>query len=318
MPSLAIAREANANFSPSPSPVAIFLGGTSGIGQGTASAFARHTKGNAHIIIIGRNRNAAEAFFETFPKTPESKYEFVCCDASLIRNVAETTSALLARLPKVNYMVLTSGAIPPLWDTIRGVQHPTEEGLDHVLALAYYSRTKFMLDLLPLLQKAKDAGEDARVLNVVAAGHGGPVDYNDMGLRKTYSLRTLRPIMVTYTDMAMETLAARVPGSTFTHTFPGAVSTPLFPWWAKPLIYLVGMSMEDSGEYMLYALLNGEAGAQRRGEHGDDLGTEGYYGGDEARERVWGHTTEVIESILATGSWKTPGQDPATGVTTDA
>lgn len=210
MPSLAIAREANANFSPSPSPVAIFLGGTSGIGQGTASAFARHTKGNAHIIIIGRNRNAAEAFFETFPKTPESKYEFVCCDASLIRNVAETTSALLARLPKVNYMVLTSGAIPPLWDTIRGVQHPTEEGLDHVLALAYYSRTKFMLDLLPLLQKAKDAGEDARVLNVVAAGHGGPVDYNDMGLRKTYSLRTLRPIMVTYTDMAMEVSAAPI------------------------------------------------------------------------------------------------------------
>ena len=62
--------------------------------------------------------------------------------------------------------------------------------------------------------------------------------------------------------------------------------------------------MEDSGEYMLYALLNGGAGAQRKGERGDDLGSEGYYGGDEVRERVWTHTMEVIEGILATGSWR--------------
>ena len=42
------------------------------------------------------------------------------------------------------------------------------------------------------------------MLNVVAAGHSGPIDYNDMGLRKTYSLRTLRPAIATYTDMVME------------------------------------------------------------------------------------------------------------------
>lgn len=208
MPSLAAVRQANANFSPPPNPVAIFLGGTSGIGQGTALAFARHTKGNAHIIIVGRNREAADTIFETFPKTSESKYEFVHCDASLIRNVAETTSALLARLTKVNYMVLTAGAMPSLWDAMQGVQHRTEEGLDRVIAIAYYARTKFLLDLLPLLQKAKDAGEDARVLNVVAAGHGGPINPNDMGLRKTYSLRTLRPALATYTDMATEVSAA--------------------------------------------------------------------------------------------------------------
>ena len=66
---------------------------------------------------------------------------------------------------------------------------------------------------------------------------------------------------------------------------------------------LLGITQEDSGEYMLYALLNGGPGAQRRGDHGDDLGTKGYYGGEEVRERVWTHVTEVIESILTTGSW---------------
>ena len=207
MPSLAAVRQSNATFSPATPPVAIFIGGTSGIGQGTAQAFARHTKGNAHIILVGRNRAAAEAIIETFPKHENPNYEFVQCDASLIKNIPETTSTLLARLPKVNYLVLTCGVLASVGDILRGVRHFTDEGLDMVLELAFYARVKFMLDLLPLLQKAKDAGEDARVLNVAAAGHGGPIDLDDMGLRKTYGPKTVRPTLATYTDMVMEVSA---------------------------------------------------------------------------------------------------------------
>ena len=207
MPSLATTRRSNAKFSPTTPPVAIFIGGTSGIGQGTAQAFARHVKGNAHIILVGRNRAAAEAIIETFPKHESSKYEFVHCDASLIKNIPKMTSALLARLPKVNYLVLTCGVLPSVGDILRGVRHFTDEGLDMVLELAFYARVKVMLDLLPLIQKAKDAGEDARVLNVAAAGHGGPIDLDDMGLRKTYGPKTVRPTLATYTDMVMEVSA---------------------------------------------------------------------------------------------------------------
>ena len=60
MPSLTVVRQANASYSQPPNAVAVFLGGTSGsIGQGTAQAFARHAKGNAHIIILGRNASDA-------------------------------------------------------------------------------------------------------------------------------------------------------------------------------------------------------------------------------------------------------------------
>jgi len=96
MPSLAAIRADNAALSPSYLPVALFVGGTSGIGQATAQAFAHHTKGEAHIIICGRNRAAADSIIASFPKSPKSRYEFVQCDATLLKNVASMTTKLIA------------------------------------------------------------------------------------------------------------------------------------------------------------------------------------------------------------------------------
>ncbi|KAJ7919642.1 hypothetical protein B0H13DRAFT_1533882, partial [Mycena leptocephala] len=46
----------NAAFCPSNTPVALFV-----IGQGMVEALTRHTKGNIHIVLVGRNRTAAES-----------------------------------------------------------------------------------------------------------------------------------------------------------------------------------------------------------------------------------------------------------------
>ena len=48
-------------------PVAVFVGGTAGIGAGMAKAFAMHRNGDAHIVIVGRNRQAAEELISSFP-----------------------------------------------------------------------------------------------------------------------------------------------------------------------------------------------------------------------------------------------------------
>jgi len=45
MPSLKDVQTTNAQFSPTYRPVAMFVGGTSGIGQAMAEKFAHHTKG---------------------------------------------------------------------------------------------------------------------------------------------------------------------------------------------------------------------------------------------------------------------------------
>lgn len=202
MPTLAFVQAANSNFTPSYLPVAIFLGGTSGIGQALAQAFARYTKGNAHIILCGRNQAAAESTIASFPKPtasdPAVRHEFVQCDATLMKNVESTTSSLLARLPKVNFLVLSPGFL-----TMKG-RDETPEGIDRKLALNYYARWKFTNDLLPLLKKAKDSGEDARVMSILGAGTGGRIDLDDLGLKKRYGLVNAAMAAATYNDLMIE------------------------------------------------------------------------------------------------------------------
>jgi len=58
--------------------------------------------------------------------------------------------------------------------------------------------------LLPKLQKAADKGKDARVLTVLAAGKGGPIDMNDLGLKSGASLKRNADYSTTYNDLMVE------------------------------------------------------------------------------------------------------------------
>lgn len=195
MPSLSAAREANAAFKPAYRPVAVFVGGTSGIGQGMAEALARHTGGNAHIVICGRDKVKAENIIESFPKSPESTYEFVQCDVSLMKNVQACTDSLVQRLPKINILVVSQGMLAMQGRT------ETEEGLDVKLALHLYSRWKFVEGLLPSLKKAKEDGELARVMTVLHAGQNGRIDLNNIDLKKGYSLKAAADTATTGNDI---------------------------------------------------------------------------------------------------------------------
>lgn len=59
--------------------------------------------------------------------------------------------------------------------------------------------------LMPLLQKAKDAGEDAKMLTVLSAGlESGPIDLDDLGLKKNFSLPNAARSMSTYNDLMVQ------------------------------------------------------------------------------------------------------------------
>lgn len=202
--SLAAIRAANAAciHSSSQPPVAVFIGATSGIGEWMARIFAEHTKGNSNIVIVGRNRAAAERIFASMPKPPPGNgiaaREFVQCDVSLMKNVQAATQHILLRYPKINYLVMSPGLM-----TLAG-RDETTEGIDKKLAVHYYARWKFLNDLLPAAKKARDDGGQGVVMSVLAAGKGAPVNLDDLALKNTFSLVNVSMAAPTYTDLMME------------------------------------------------------------------------------------------------------------------
>lgn len=199
-PPLSTVKTSNLSRVPSSyAPVAVFVGGTSGIGQGMAEALAAMTKGKTSIVLVGRNKSAAESIIASFPPNSEgSSYDFVACDVTLMRNVVAASKEILAKHAKINYLILTPGFF-----STKGYE-ATEEGIERKMAPMYYGRWKFIHELLPALKSAKEAGQDAKVFSVLAAGRGGEIDVNDLGLQKSYSLIKAANFAATYNDLMVE------------------------------------------------------------------------------------------------------------------
>ncbi|KAJ7022555.1 hypothetical protein C8F04DRAFT_1223860 [Mycena alexandri] len=285
MPTLAIVKKFNVSFDASYAPVAVFVGGTSGVGQGMVEAFARSVHGRAHIIIVGRNGYAAADIIARLPRPDEDgwKHEFVSCDASLMANVRALCAEIRAKVKRINFLVITTGYSSMVNIGI------TSEGLDLHLALRYYQRYVFIHELLPLVQAAHSLSEDSKILCVLGAGRGSPkrpIDLNNLG--NTVNPRAggftvaLRSMIASsgYTDAMLAHFAAQNPGIAFTHIHPGVVRTPtmgadfsglLTPvsWLINFILHFIAVPQEECAEHMLYALFNGERGLFLRDRYGD-------------------------------------------------
>jgi NAD(P)-dependent dehydrogenase (short-subunit alcohol dehydrogenase family) len=203
--SLTAATASNALYKPKNRPVGVFLGGTSGIGQAMAEQLAKQTNGRARIVIMGRNQVAADRIIAGFPKTSASTpteeasdYSFIKVDATSIAQIRNVTSELSKDLDKINFIVTTAGFM-----TLKG-RDETSEGLDRKMACNFYARFRLIQDLIPLVEKAVEMGEQTGVVNVLAPGRGGPITTEDLGLVKTYGSINARYHAIAYNDVAFE------------------------------------------------------------------------------------------------------------------
>ncbi|KAJ7083480.1 hypothetical protein C8R44DRAFT_894524 [Mycena epipterygia] len=297
MPTLAAAQASNSAFSPAYIPVAIFVGGTSGVGQAMAEALARQTSGRAHIILIGRNAAAANEILGKFPKPGPADgangwaHEFVACDATSMANIRSVCAELRARLTHINFIVLSAAG--PAGNTMIACGETTE-GLDNHLAIRYFARYLFTKELLPLIVRAQEKGQHAHLMSVLGAGFGATIATDDLGLVKAraQTINILRGSMlsvaalkgmirgVAYNDGLVAYFATQHPQLAFTHIHPGQVKTTSFAldfgWLLKPLAFLVmrlkpfiTVTQDECAQWMLHALLDVERGLFIRDNHAE-------------------------------------------------
>ncbi len=92
-----------------PGLVAVFVGGTSGIGEITLKKFAEYTR-YPRAYIVGRSQNAAERIIaECRILNPEGEYIFIKADVSLMRNVDKVCDEIKSKEKAVNLLFMSAG-----------------------------------------------------------------------------------------------------------------------------------------------------------------------------------------------------------------
>ncbi|MCJ1387998.1 hypothetical protein MMC18_000842 [Xylographa bjoerkii] len=258
MVSLQVVRTSNSQLKElGPGLVAVFVGGTSGLGETTAREFVRNTI-QPTVYLVGRNESQASNIIEKLQGiNPEGKISFVKSDVSLLRNVDKACEEIQVKEEKINLLFLSAGFL-----TIKG-RDETVEGLDKKFSLHYYSRIRFATNFLPQLLNASKSGGLSRVISVLAAGREANLILDDLSLKAHYSLSSCATHACTMNSLAVEELAAANPVTTFIHAYPGIVKTNIgrglgsvMKFTAESLALLLrpfSVPLGESGEWHLYA-----------------------------------------------------------------
>lgn len=269
--------------------VAVFAGGTGGIGalslKALASTVGKHQGKSFRAYIIGRNTSAAqEVIADCRELCPTGQYHFIGInDYALIKDVdaackelvqAETRNASLANeSARIDYLMLSHGG--PLFLPRQGLfDEPTirrsdsltlidtAEGIDGTMSRFYYSRMTSITKLLPLLL---GSSLPATVVSVYAAGMEAKLYPEDLSLRQTshYNYFQARSHIVYMHTCFFEELAKRHRGKLrLVHIFPGlVVHKGMYrkdnPWWLRfvftKVLPFFGMDMdlEEVGHRMI-------------------------------------------------------------------
>ncbi|TVY82123.1 Oxidoreductase andH [Lachnellula suecica] len=216
---LATIRTSNSLISSTLPPrlVAVFVGATSGIGETTLKKFAKYVV-QPRLYFVGRSQDAADRILaECKVLNPEGKFTFMKADVSLIRVVDEICEKIREKDKVVNLLFMSQGVLSM-------DRSETSEHVHLLAALNYYSRIRFITNLLPLLQASTSL---RRVVTVGGGSKEGPLDETDFPALRV-PLPELRGHLTTLITLGLEAVAEDAPGVSFVHDYPGTVETGLY------------------------------------------------------------------------------------------
>ncbi|KAJ4263412.1 hypothetical protein NW762_006231 [Fusarium torreyae] len=310
--------------------VAVFVGGTSGIGKNTIKALVS-TNASIKLYLIGRK--TAEAPMTQFIqglKEINSQAEIVWIEGevSLLAETKRICEIIKTKESRIDLLFLSTGYAP------FGMRVETTEGLEITTSLRYYTRVLFVLHLLPLLCES-----NGRVVSVLAGGmEWATTDLDDIDLKKPGNFGTVKAHIqcVNMTTSTLEKLADENPNVTFIHSTPGWVNTgnvrrgldspnSLKGWlvWLvlEPLVSLLSFSDQESGQRYLFQSTSaafGGHGVPREGKPGINTRGKEAVGlflvnqkcdctmnakavsalRETAKDKIWDHTVGVLGPYL--------------------
>lgn len=231
--------------------VALFIGATSGIGQGALEQFARYAP-SARLYTVARPASAVshkKLLNQLRELNPTLSYNLITADHSLISEINNVVAVIKQKETKLDFLIMSPGFI-----AFEG-RKDTSEGLDPSMTTRYYSRLRALEGLLPLLNSA----ETPRVVSVLAAGQEGPINESDLDLKNpaNWSPWGSSVQVTTMGTLVLEKLARENPRLSIVHWFPGPVTTPgLERVKASGLEIGDPMSQDEGGARALFLATN--------------------------------------------------------------
>ncbi|PQE14209.1 short-chain dehydrogenase reductase SDR protein [Rutstroemia sp. NJR-2017a BVV2] len=265
--------------------VALFVGATSGIGEATLKKFAKYSK-QPRAYFIGRSQDAADRIItECKALNSEGEYIFRRADVSLIKVVDEVCEEIKTKEKFLNILFLSQGVM----SMDRSV---TSENIHLLAALNYYSRLRFIVNLLPLLEQATSL---RRVVTVGGGSKEGLLDATDFPALHV-PREKLRGHLTTLITLGLEAVAKTAPGVSFVHDYPGTVPTALYRNIGGPPTAAIDtfVSIEESGQRHLFLATSAMFPTQSGQEAGVELPGR--------LEIATGTTGEIGSSVYSVGS----------------
>jgi NAD(P)-dependent dehydrogenase (short-subunit alcohol dehydrogenase family) len=94
-----------------PGLVAVFVGGTSGIGETALKQFAKHAR-QPRVYFVGRSQESADRVaMECKALNSEGDYIFIKADTSLIRNVDDVCRKIKSKEKAINLLFISTGTL---------------------------------------------------------------------------------------------------------------------------------------------------------------------------------------------------------------
>lgn len=232
---------------------ALVIGGTRGVGYGTALAIAR---AGADVTIVGRSdksgSRALERLLEASASDKSQTIQFVQGDIGSIRNANLLVEKLVKQKKKYDFLVVSAATFP---DWTADLQN--EDGFDKPFAIAVVGRFLIYNNMRRFLIK-----RDARILNVIASGMANvmPLDRDvASGKRKVTNLFESMMAFSLGNELMQIGLVEKANALTknqvsMVSTHPGILKTDLhrgqgflFDILEFIMVSLVGSTEEDSG-----------------------------------------------------------------------